>query len=143
MNIAIIGCGFVADFYMKTLKNYKQLNLIKVFDKDKKRLIKFCSYYGLEKAKDFREILNDKDINIILNLTNPRDHYNVNKQCLMSNKHVYSEKPLSMNFKDSKELFFLAKRKKLKLASAPSSVLNLTARTLKKFIDEKKLVILS
>ena len=35
MKTAIIGCGFVADFYMSTIKHYSQLDLIKVYDKDK------------------------------------------------------------------------------------------------------------
>ena len=41
MQIAIIGCGFVSDFYMNTIKYYPQLELNSVYDKDKKRLEKF------------------------------------------------------------------------------------------------------
>ena len=41
MKTAIIGCGFVADFYMSTIKHYSQLDLTKVYDKDKTRLKQF------------------------------------------------------------------------------------------------------
>ena len=139
MKTAIIGCGFVADFYMSTIKHYSQLDLIKVYDKDKRRLKQFSRFYKIRTAKTFDEILKDKNIELILNLTNPREHYKIIKKCLNQNKNVYTEKPLSMNYKEAKELFLLAKKKKLSLASAPSSVLNITARTLRDAIKKIKL----
>ena len=138
MKTAIIGCGFVADFYMSTIKHYSQLDLTKVYDKDK-GLKQFSTFYKISTAKNFDEILKDKNIELILNLTNPREHYKINKQCLENNKHVYSEKPLSMTYKDAKKLYYLAKRKNLILASAPSSLLSLTARSLNKYINDKKI----
>ena len=53
MNVAFVGCGFVADFYMNTIKRYNQISLKKVYDKDKKRLKQFSDYYGLKIAKKF------------------------------------------------------------------------------------------
>ena len=68
MKTAIIGCGFVADFYMSTIKHYSQLDLIKVYDKDKRRLKQFSRFYKIRTAKSFDEILKDKNIELILNL---------------------------------------------------------------------------
>ena len=139
MNVAFIGCGFVADFYMATIHHYKQLNLIKVYDKNKERLKQFCDYYGVNPVKSVNEILKDDKIELIINLTNPKEHFNVNYRSLKNNKHVYTEKPLSMNFKDAKYLYDFAKTKKLKLSSAPSSVLNKVSKTVEVALKENKI----
>ena len=52
MNIAFIGCGFVADFYMATILNYNNLNIVKVYDKNK-RLKQFTQFYNLKQARSF------------------------------------------------------------------------------------------
>ena len=139
MQIAIIGCGFVSDFYMNTIKYYPQLELNSVYDKDKKRLEKFKNFYSVRVEESLEKILNNKNVELIINLTNPSEHYKVIKACLKHNKHVYSEKPLGMDFKEAKELFSLAKIKKLKLASAPCSVLSVASQTVQKALLEKKI----
>ncbi|MBE7186031.1 MAG: gfo/Idh/MocA family oxidoreductase, partial [Methylobacterium mesophilicum] len=37
MRIAIVGCGFVADYYMTTLVNHPGLALVGVHDRDGER----------------------------------------------------------------------------------------------------------
>ena len=128
--IAIIGCGFVADYYMQTLSMYPQLQLSGVYDKDVERIEVFSEFYGLKKYESLSAVLDDPSVEIILNLTNPRAHYEVTSQCLKAGKHVYSEKPLAMNFEEAEELTNLANTKNLKLLSAPCSVLGYAARNL-------------
>ena len=67
--------------------------------------------------------MNDKEVEIILNLTIPKAHYEVAKKALLHNKHVYSEKPLAINFKDGKELLNIANKKKLYIGNAPDTFL--------------------
>ena len=62
------------------------------------------------------EMLKDKSIEVILNLTIPQSHYSVSKKVLNAGKHVYSEKPLATYFEKGKELIALAKKKKLYLS---------------------------
>ncbi|MCZ7672783.1 MAG: Gfo/Idh/MocA family oxidoreductase [Chloroflexi bacterium] len=64
-------------------------------------------------------MLADEQIDIIVNLTNPHSHYAVSQAALAANKHVYSEKPLAMDYEEAKELVEMARRKGLYLASAP------------------------
>ena len=42
MNIAVVGCGYVAESYVKTLVNYPDLKLIGAFDRDRSNLDAFC-----------------------------------------------------------------------------------------------------
>ena len=45
MNIAFVGTGFVADYYMTTLKNFPKLRLCGVFDRSPARLKAFADFH--------------------------------------------------------------------------------------------------
>ena len=51
------------------------------------------------------------EIKIVLNLTIPAAHYSVNMQILNAGKHLYCEKPLTLDFNDAKEVVETAKPK--------------------------------
>lgn len=136
MRIAIVGCGFVADYYLKTLPEHPELQLVGVMDKERDRATKFAQYHGVLMYDTLDDLLADSKVEIVLNLTNPRSHYGVSKACLEAGKHVYSEKPLAMTIPEAKELVALAEQKGLQISSAPCSVLSETAQTLWKALRE-------
>lgn len=130
MKIALLGCGYVADFYGKTLPNYPDITLAGAFDTDAARAKSFCDCYGGKPYPSFEALLADESVQMVLNLTNPRAHLETTSRCLEAGKHVYSEKPVAMNVADAAKLLAFAKLKGLRLASAPCSVLSETAQTL-------------
>lgn len=136
-NIAFIGCGFVADYYMATIEKYPDLNVAGVFDIDSERLAAFTKFYSLKAYSNVESLLNDESVTIVVNLTDPRSHFSVSKQCLEAGKNVYSEKPLAMAFDDARALVDLAREKGLHISSAPCSVLGKAARTLSHAVKEK------
>jgi predicted dehydrogenase len=136
MRIAIVGCGFVADYYLKTLPQHPELKLVGVTDIDDDRLAKFSAYHAAPAYPTLEHLLTSANADIILNLTNPRSHFEVTKACLEAGKHVYSEKPLAMTIAEAKELVALAEQRGLQLSSAPCSVLSETAQTLWKALRE-------
>lgn len=136
MNLAIVGTGFVADMYMKTLRHHPELKLVGAFDSNKGSLASFCGCWPAVPYENLQQMLDDEKVELVLNLTNPRSHYEITRSCLTAGKHVYSEKPLAMVAKDAKTLVDLAQQKGLYLASAPCSLLSETAQTLWKAIRE-------
>jgi predicted dehydrogenase len=136
IRIGIVGCGFVADYYMANIDCYPNLKIVGVFDINKERLTQFTNYYDLTALDSYDDILTDNTIDIVLNLTDPRAHYEVSKRALEANKNVYSEKPLAMSFEDAKELVDIANKKELLLSSAPCNVLGKSARTLEYAIKQ-------
>ena len=42
MKIAFVGCGYVAEFYAKTLGNYPELELVAAYDRNDRNLQAFC-----------------------------------------------------------------------------------------------------
>ena len=129
--LAIIGCGFVADLYMRSLALYPDIKISAVYDRDKARKDTFCTHWGLTAAASQEELFSQIPAgSVILNLTNPKAHFFINQACLEAGFHVYSEKPLAINMKDAHQLHALAKTRNLLLASAPCSVLGEAAQTL-------------
>ena len=127
MRMAIVGCGYVADFYMRTLKNYPQLEVAGVMDRDPERLSRFAGHFGVPAIGSLEEITDDGSIQLVVNLTNPRSHFGVSKACLEAGKHVYSEKPLALDLREAEHLVELAEQSNLLLASAPCTVLGESA----------------
>lgn len=136
-NIAIVGCGFVADYYLTTLKNYPELKITGVYDLDQIRTKKFAHYHSVAVYHSLDEILADRQVELVVNLTNPKSHYEINLACLEANKHVYSEKPLAMRFEDAAKLVNVAEQKGLYISSAPCSLLGETAQTIWKALREE------
>ncbi|MFO0814696.1 MAG: Gfo/Idh/MocA family oxidoreductase [Gemmatales bacterium] len=137
MKVAILGCGYVADMYLATRQAHAVLDFHAAFDRQPDRLAAFTKFHQLKAYASFDELLADAQIELVLNLTNPRSHYETTKACLKAGKHVYSEKPLAMQLDHAQELASLAKEKGLSLSAAPCSLLSETAQTLWKGVHEK------
>jgi predicted dehydrogenase len=130
ISIAFIGCGYVADLYAQTLANHGNLKLVGAYDRDVDRQRAFCAYYGIPGYADLDDLLGDPAVEIVVNLTNPRSHFEVTRRCLEAGKHVYSEKPLGMTAEEARFLVELARRQRVSLAGAPCTMLSESAQTL-------------
>jgi len=134
--VGLIGCGHISETYFRAEKYFNNIKIIKCADINHKNSLKCAKTYKI-KALTVKELLKDKEIEIILNLTIPKAHYQVAKKALSNGKHVYSEKPLSINFKDGKDLLKLAKKKKLYIGNAPDTFLGGGIQKSKELVDKK------
>lgn len=137
VGLAIVGCGNVASFYCGRMFHHPILQLLGVTDCDDRRSSAYSEYYSVRKYESLDDVLDDKRVELVLNLTNPRSHYTISKACLEAGKHVYSEKPLAMSFREAKELVALAESKELYIASAPSRVMAETAQTMWRALQDE------
>jgi predicted dehydrogenase len=139
MNIAIVGCGNIAGPYSKDIKQHPSLNLVGFSDIDPTRSQGFASEYGGKAYANLEELLADDDVELVVNLTIFQAHYEVIKQALQAGKHVYTEKPLTLQTDQALELVALAKSKNLKLAGAPITFLGEAQQTAMKLIRQGKI----
>jgi predicted dehydrogenase len=137
--IAVIGCGYVAHYYVGTMHAHPELEIAGVMDRDAGRSAHFAAQYRLATYASLDDVLKDPSISIVANLTNPKSHYEVSRRCLEAGKHVYSEKPLAIQLSDAEYLVDLAQRKGLHIASAPCSALSETAQTIWKALRENEI----
>ena len=127
----------MADLYMRSFEAHPDLSIAQVYDRDPERLSAFCNHWDLASVDTLDAFFDALPPgSLVLNLTNPSAHYELNKACLTKGHHVYSEKPLALEMQDARKLVALADQNALLLASAPCSVLGEAAQTLGKAIRD-------
>ena len=134
--VGLIGCGHIAETYFRAHKYFNNFKIVKCADINKKAAEKCAKTYKIN-FSSVNELLKDKNIEVILNLTIPTAHFAVAKKSLLSGKHVYSEKPLAVNFKDGLELVKIARRKKLFIGNAPDTFLGGGNQKARQLLDKK------
>ena len=139
MRIGIVGCGYVADFYLSTMANHPELELAGVVDRDRGRGRRFAAAHRTRDYGSFAALLDDATVPLVVNLTNPRNHHEVSRASLEAGKHVYSEKPLATEWSQAVELVELAERRGLQIVSAPCTVLGEAAQTVWKAVRERRI----
>lgn len=136
-SVSIIGCGFVADLYMRSFAEHPDVLVQHVHDLDAARLDAFCTHWGLtghHSSDAFFAVIPAGSL--ILNLTNPNAHFDVSMACLNAGHPVYSEKPLATEMTQAQALYDAAHEKGLMLASAPCSLLGEAAQMLGKAVRD-------
>ena len=134
--IALLGCGYVANMYRLTLPMHPELDLVGVYDREASRGAQMAKLTGAPAYESFQALLDDAAPEIVLNLTNPSQHYETTRALLAAGKHVYTEKPLAMRLDHARELAAQAEAAGLHLVSAPCTVLSPVAQTLWAAVEE-------
>ncbi len=137
VNIAMIGVGAISGIYLKNITGtFRGLRLLGVCDLVRERAEKAQAAYGVPKLYEtMYDAFADPEVDIVLNLTRPYEHFAVTKAALEAGKHVYSEKPLGADWDEGRELVRIAEEKKLLLGGAPDTFLGAGIQTCRKLID--------
>ncbi|MEU4249099.1 Gfo/Idh/MocA family oxidoreductase [Amycolatopsis sp. NPDC026612] len=89
----------------------------------------FSEHHGVAAYRTLAELLADRRVEVVVKLTNPGSHFEVNRAAFTAGKHVFVEKPLALGLAEAQELVELAAARRLALGSAPSSLLGEAAQT--------------
>ncbi len=133
--IGVIGCGNIAPAYLKGSRPFEFLDLAFCADQDQARAEVFARDHGLT-ALPVQELLAERSIEVVVNLTVPLAHGEISLAALQAGKHVYSEKPLALSWVAGQEILQLAKARGLQVGCAPDTFLGGGLQTCRKAIDE-------
>lgn len=138
MKIGMVGVGDISGIYLENItKTFQEIELVAVCDLVKEKALRAKEKYNVPKIYDtMYELFDDPEIDIVLNLTRPYEHYDVSREALLHGKHVYSEKPLAATFQEGKQLVALAEEKGLMIGGAPDTFLGAGIQTCRKVIDD-------
>ena len=138
MKVGMVGVGCISGIYLKNFKEvFHGVELVAVCDLIRERAEKAQKEYGIPKIYDtMHELFADPEIDIVLNLTRPYQHYEVSRAALEAGKHVYSEKPLGADWDEGIELVRIAKEKGLWIGGAPDTFMGAGIQTCRKKIEE-------
>lgn len=134
--VGVVGCGNISGIYLKNLAKFVRTEVLACADLDLDRAKAVAAEYGVSRTCTTEEMLSDPEIQVVLNLTVPKAHYSLTKTALEAGKHVYVEKPLSVERAEAKELMELATSKGLRLGCAPDTVLGAGIQTCRQLIDD-------
>ena len=132
---AVIGCGMISEIYLKNMiNNFEILDVAGCCDVIKEKVQKKAEQFGI-KAMTIDEILNDKEIELVLNITDPVNHHAVSKKVLEAGKNLYSEKPIDISIEAARELVQLADKNGLLFGSAPDTFMGQAIQSARFYAD--------
>lgn len=119
MNIAILGCGSIAEKMATTLQPLKNVVCYAVASRDKNKAQIFADRHGFHVAYgSYEDMLLDPNVHLVYIATPHSHHYEHIKLCLKHNKHVLCEKAFTANARQAEEVLRLAESKGLLLTEA-------------------------
>ncbi len=111
--ICVVGAGIWGENHIRTLNELGCLGAI--VDSSDSALSKFSNHGDIALFDDIEKALSDNSFDGFIVATPPSTHYELAKKILICKKPVLVEKPLSLDYKHSKELVDIAIKNRLNL----------------------------
>ncbi|MDR3192500.1 MAG: Gfo/Idh/MocA family oxidoreductase, partial [Treponema sp.] len=136
--IGIVGIGNISGIYLKNLNGMfgKRVKVTAVTDLIEEKASKASAEYGIPHIKRTEVLLNSPDVDIVLNITEPYNHYGVALAAVKAGKHVYDEKPLCAAREEAQEVLSAAAANKVRVGGAPDTFLGAGIQTCRKLLDD-------
>lgn len=108
MKLGIIGCGVISRIYVRDLQRlYSDLVSIEaVANASMDKAKKLAEEFQIPVVCSVDELLERKDIELVINLTPPKVHTEINRKVLNAGKHVFCEKPFALSVEEAEENFY-------------------------------------
>ncbi|MBX5162891.1 MULTISPECIES: Gfo/Idh/MocA family protein [unclassified Rhizobium] len=127
LRIGVVGCGSISLAYMRNAPLFGGVEITACADINADAAKRRAAEFNL-RAADVDALIDDRNIDLILNLTIPAAHFDVSMRALSAGKHVFTEKPLGVTAAEGRRLVDAATEKGLMLGSAPDTFLGAAGR---------------
>lgn len=101
IKISVVGCGYWGNNIIRVLSELG--NLASVWDVNEDHLLAVAKQYALP-ILNFDQII-DSDINAVIIATTADQHYELALRALKAKKHVFVEKPLTLDLEEARKLY--------------------------------------
>jgi predicted dehydrogenase len=138
IKVAVVGLGYWGPNLLRSFNQLPDASVVAICDAEEKQLKKFAPLYPQAKiTTQYNDILNNLEIEaIVLSVPAPL-HYQLGKQALLADKHVFVEKPLALNLSEAEELVALAAKKQKVLMVGHLLKYHPAVTKLREYIDNK------
>ena len=136
LKVGVIGCGAISGAYFRGCEPFDILDVVACADLDHDRARAKAEEFGIPRPCTVPELLDDPEIQIVLNLTTPKAHAEINLAAIDAGKSVYVEKPFALSCEEGLSVLQAARSKGVRVACAPDTFLGGGGQTCRKLIDD-------
>ena len=134
VGVGFIGTGMISDTYLEHLTSFPDVQVLILGDLDQPRAQAQAEKYAVPQWGSNDDVLAHPDVEIIVNLTIPAAHAQVAGHAIAAGKHVWSEKPISVDRASGRALLEQAESAGLLIGVAPDTVLGPGLQTARRAI---------
>jgi predicted dehydrogenase len=138
LNIGIIGTGHLGKIHSKLMKDVSRANLVGVYDLNYEVAQSVAKELSIKAFEDLNDFL--KNIDAVSIVATTSAHFNLIKESLNQNVHVFVEKPITSTIAQAEEVVKLADDKKLKLQVGHIERFNAALLSLEKYHLDPKFI---
>jgi len=143
LRIGIIGCGGLAQgAHIPSLMKMKEadnLEIVAVCDVYQKRLDQAAATTGAAQVKDYRAMLDRKDIDYVAVVTPEHWHARMTLDAADAGKHIYCEKPMTWSIEQAKQVVKKIQQTNVKMQVGVQGMCDDSYETAQKYVKEGKL----
>jgi predicted dehydrogenase len=137
LKIAIVGCGKFADAHAETIQKLPNARLVAACDAEPLMAEQLATRFSIpEQFSDVDEMLHRVRPDAVHIATPPQTHLMLAIKAMDAGAHVFVEKPLALNFTETKRLVAHAESTGLKLTTGWRANFDPPALTLRRLVDE-------
>ena len=134
-----IGTGSIAYTTARELVKSENNEIYAVWNRTKEKADKFVKKFGGKVYERLEDMLSDNNVDgVYIALTADR-HYEYMKKCIEYHKPILCEKPFTVNAKQAKEIFELAKKENVYVSEAMWTWHNAPALKVKSWLNENSI----
>lgn len=134
VRIGLIGCGTISAAYLKAAATFDVLQFVACADIIEEAAKKTEAEYGIE-AMTVERLLASDEVEVVLNLTIPAAHTEVNLAAIHAGKHTYCEKPFGLDTAQGAQVLEAADEHGLRVGCAPDTFLGGGHQTVRNLVD--------
>jgi UDP-N-acetyl-2-amino-2-deoxyglucuronate dehydrogenase len=136
LNLALVGCGRISNSHLNAIL-HSGCNLSSICDLNIDKAKSILQKHSLNDVlifRDYREMIENVNLDIIIVATSSESHSSIAKYCLSKGLHLIIEKPLSLTLKDIDEIIRLAFNNQRKVTVCHQNRFNIATMRLKSSI---------
>ncbi|MBQ1443545.1 MAG: Gfo/Idh/MocA family oxidoreductase [Renibacterium sp.] len=135
VGIALIGAGVISKQYLENLAKFPDVKVHVVADVFEQVAAERAEEFGIGAHGGVAAALDHPEVELVVNLTIPAAHVEVAGAAVAAGKHVWSEKPFSLDRESGKELLEAANQAGVRLGCAPDTFLGPGLQTARRMIE--------
>jgi predicted dehydrogenase len=140
LTVGVIGCGYWGPNLIRNFSQLKDSEVPVCADLDQGRLDHMKSLYpGLEVTTNYKDLITRDDIDAIVIATPPDTHHALTLEALEAGKHVFVEKPLTVDSTESAQMIKRAAELGLTLMTGHTFVYTAAVNKVKDYIESGEL----